>query len=153
MWLAGTMLLAGCAGTQDRLAGKPDNAATVQQIYAAFGRGDVKTILERVVDDTRWDFNGGSGQVPWHKPVTGKASLPDFFGAFGGNVTLATFEPTTFATVGPHVAVRVRIAYTVKRTGKQVEQEQVHWWTFNDAGRVVALRHFEDTAAVIAANR
>jgi hypothetical protein len=33
------------------------NVETIQQVYAAFGRGDVPAILERVSDDTTWSFN------------------------------------------------------------------------------------------------
>jgi ketosteroid isomerase-like protein len=46
------------------------------------------------------------------------------------------------------VVVKLRIAYTVKRSGRRVDEEQVQWWTFDDAGRVSGLRHYEDTAAI-----
>ena len=40
--------------------------------------------------------------------------------------------------------------YVVKHTKKRVDQEQLHWWTVRD-GKIDRLRHFEDTAQVIAA--
>jgi ketosteroid isomerase-like protein len=46
------------------------------------------------------------------------------------------------------VVVKVRVAYRVKRTGARVDQEQVQWWSFDEAGRIASLRHYEDTAAV-----
>ena len=36
------------------------NVAAVEAIYAAFGRGDVPSILERLADDVRWDDWGDS---------------------------------------------------------------------------------------------
>lgn len=47
--------------------------------------------------------------------------------------------------------VPLRIAYSVKDTGKQVDEEQLQWWTCDDSGKVVGLQHYEDTAQVLAA--
>ena len=54
--------------------------------------------------------------------------------------------------MGDDVVAHIRFAFTVKRTGKRVDQEQLHWWTVQD-GKVARLRHFEDTAQVIDAWR
>lgn len=121
---------------------------TVRDIYTAFGRGDVAAITERVADGTRWDFSVEKDGVPWHRPITGKAELPAFFQAFGGSVSVERFEPHSFVASGDSVVVGVSIAYTVLGTGKRVAMEQVHWWRFDGAGKVAALRHFEDTAQV-----
>lgn len=51
------------------------------------------------------------------------------------------------------MVVLLHLAYTVKKTGKKVDEEQVQWWTFNKEGKEQSLRHFEDTARVIAANQ
>jgi hypothetical protein len=45
----------------------------------------------------------------------------------------------------------VRIAYGVKKTGKKVDEEQIHWWTLDDGGKVSRMPHYEDTAQVLAA--
>lgn len=124
------------------------NRKTIEAVYAAFGRGDVAFILDRVSDGTRWDFSVAKSDVPWHEPVTSKQQLPRFFQAFGENVQIETFEPRTFVTDGREVVVKLRVAYQVRRTGRRVNEEQVHWWSFDDAGRVASLRHYEDTAMV-----
>lgn len=128
-----------------------NNVKTIQTIYGAFGRGDVAAIQALVTDDTHWDFAVAGSDVPWHVPVKGKAAVPAFFGAFGGNVELSGFEPAKFMAAGDDVLVHVRIAYTVKKTGKKVAMDQIHWWTLA-GGKVARLRHFEDTAQVLAAN-
>ena len=128
------------------------NVSTIQAIYEAFGRGDVAAILARVRPDTHWDFAGGSPDVAWHKPVHGTAELPLFFKALTENVSIERFEPREFVHCGPHVMVDVHIAYTVKENGAKVDMDQIHWWTFED-GKVLRLRHYEDTAQVVAANR
>jgi ketosteroid isomerase-like protein len=124
------------------------NQKTIEAVYAAFGRGDVPFILERVTEGTRWDFSVASSDVPWHVPVGSRKGLPAFFQAMAENVTFEAFEPRAFLTDGRDVVVKLRLVFTVKRTGKRVEEEQVQWWSFDDAGRIAGLRHYEDTAMV-----
>ncbi len=128
------------------------NTQLIQAIYEAFGRGDVSFIASKVKPDARWDFNVTKSDVPWHVPVTGPSEVPKFLGAFVENVALEAFEPRKFMATDEEVVVHVRIAYTVKRTGQRVDQDQLHWWTVRD-GKIARLRHFEDTAQVIAAFR
>jgi len=128
------------------------NVQVIQTVYAAFGRGDVAEVLSHVAERTRWDFDVGESPVPWHVPVNTKSEVPRFLAAFVENVQLAAFEPKIFIHSDDHVVAHVHIAYTVRRTGKTVDMDQIHWWTLED-GRVTRLRHFEDTAAVLEAHR
>jgi ketosteroid isomerase-like protein len=124
------------------------NQKTIEAVYAAFGRGDVGFILERTTEHTAWDFSVATAEVPWHAPVRSKAELPRFFQAMGENLAFEAFEPRAFVSDGRNVVVKLRVAYKVKRTGRRVDQEQVQWWSFDDAGRIASLRHYEDTASV-----
>ena len=126
------------------------NVQLIQSVYEAFGRGDVAFIASRVRADARWDFNVTTSDVPWHVPVTGPAEVPRFLAAFVENVQLEAFEPKRFMATENDVIVHLRLAYTVKRTGKRVDQEQLQWWKV-EGGKIAQLRHFEDTAQVIAA--
>jgi ketosteroid isomerase-like protein len=127
-----------------------DNVRVVQEIYEALGRGDVAGVLARMKEDARWDFNVGASDVPWHAPATGPTEIRKFLGGFIENVTLTAFEPRRFIASGDDVVVEVHLAYTIKRTGKLVDAQQLHWWSLA-AFRVTRLRHFEDTAQVISA--
>jgi len=124
------------------------NKQTIEAVYAAFGRADVPFILERVTDATRWDFSVAASDVPWHAPVASKRELPRFFALMGEHLEWEAFEPRAFLTDGRDVVVKLRLAYKVKRTGRRVDEEQVQWWSFDDAGRIASLRHYEDTALV-----
>jgi ketosteroid isomerase-like protein len=125
------------------------NQKTIEAVYAAFGRGDVPFILDRSSEHTAWDFSvAAASEVPWHQPVRSRTELPGFFQAMAENVTFEAFEPRAFVTDGRNVIVKLRVAYTVKRTGRRVDEEQVQWWSFDDAGRIAGLRHYEDTASV-----
>jgi ketosteroid isomerase-like protein len=128
-----------------------DNVRVVQEIYEALGRGDVAAVLTRMTEDARWDFNvAATSKVPWHAPATGPTEIQKFLGGFMENVTLSVFEPRRFIASGDDVVVDVHLAYTVKRTGRLVDGQQLHWWSLA-ASRVKRLRHFEDTAQVISA--
>src|SRR5207253_2506657 len=107
-----------------------ENVTAVQNLYAAFGKGDVPTILAAVRPDTAWSFNGALPAAPWHRPVRGVGELPAFFQAMGESIELRRFEPREFVHCGPHVMVEVQIGYVVRKTGKIVDMTQIHWWTF-----------------------
>src|SRR5207244_10478253 len=70
------------ATTTDRTAA---NLATVSDIYAAFGRGDVPAILDKIAQDCRWeawaDNRAQQHGVPWLQSRIGPAGVADFFGA------------------------------------------------------------------------
>ncbi len=129
-----------------------DNVKLIQSLYEAFGRGDAAFIASKVHAEARWDFNVTSSDVPWHRPVTGPAEVPKFIGALVENVDIEAFEPKRFIAMGDDVIAHVHFAFTTKRTGKRVDQEQLHWWTVR-GGKVTRLKHFEDTAQVIDAWR
>jgi ketosteroid isomerase-like protein len=128
------------------------NAELIEAIYAAFARGDASFIASHTAEDARWDFNVAASDVPWHQPVVGPREVPGFLDAFVSNIDLEAFEPRKFIATGDDVIVHLGLAYTIKRTGKRVREEQLQWWTVRD-GKVAGLRHFEDTAQVLAAWR
>lgn len=126
------------------------NVALIQSLYEAFGRGDVAFIAARVAPQARWDFNVANSDVPWHQPVTGPDEVPTFIGNLMDNVEMEAFEPRHFMATGEDVIAHVKLAMTIRRNGRHVEEEQLHWWKVRD-GKVAGLRHFEDTAQVVAA--
>jgi ketosteroid isomerase-like protein len=129
----------------------PDrNVQTIQALYAAFGKGDVPSILTLITEDGEFSFAGASPAVPWHGPWRGSAGISRFFTAIAEGVEFRAFEPLAFTSGGDSVAVRLRLAYRVRGSGRLVDEHQVHWWTLRD-GKVCSLVHFEDTAQVIAA--
>ena|SRR5258706_572874 len=129
-----------------------DNVKLIQTVYEAFGRGDVATIAGFVRDGACWDFNVTHSDVPWHVPTIGPSEVPKFLAAFAENVEIEAFEPRKFIANGDDVVAHIRLAYTVKRTGKRVDEEQLHWWTVQ-GGKITRLKHFEDTAQVLDAWR
>ncbi len=127
------------------------NVRTIQEVFQAFGRGDIPFILDRITDDSAWGYNVANSSVPWHQPVKGKDGVASFFDRFGSNTDVMAFQPLGFIHSGPDVVAHIHITYTVRRTGKQVDQDMLFWWRFNSDGKISGLTHNEDTAQVIGA--
>ncbi len=118
---------------------------TVQQIYAAFGRGDIPFILAQLAEDVDWEHDNVS-PVPWLQPLKGRAQVPRFFDALMSNIEITEFVPTFFGAHGDTVVSLVNLKFTVRATGKPVvEPDEVHIWRFNAAGQVQRFRHRADT--------
>lgn len=131
------------------------NAATVTELYDAFGRGDVPAILARLADDVAWeDWRDNWAQragVPGMARRTGPAEVADFF-ALVGSWTLHEFAVLDVIGDGRQVVAEVRAEFSMPNGGRFLDEE-IYLWTFDESGRVVRLRHYVDTAKHIAASR
>jgi ketosteroid isomerase-like protein len=126
------------------------DTATVQAIYAAFGRGDIPAILDRLADDVRWEhWPGGSGAqrhgVPWLLERTGREDVAGFFASLAA-LDFHAFEPTALLEGDGAVVAVIAVDVTVRATGERFRDDEIHLWSFDADGRVTAFRHFVDTA-------
>ena len=118
---------------------------TIQDIYAAFERGDIPAILNRLADDVEWEYSITPLGVPWLERRRGRAEVPQFF-ASHAEFELHRFQPKTFLASGNIVVVLIDVDLTVKSTGKRiVEEDEVHIWYFNVQGLVSRFGHKVDT--------
>ena len=123
------------------------NIRTVQEIYAAFGRGDVPAIVERIAEDMRHFGIASDRPVgPWHMQITKKPDVPKFFQALAESADFTRFEPRDFAASGDHVYCTIGFDAVLKKNGKTLTQDRgVHRFTFKN-GKVVEWFGTEDTA-------
>ena len=132
----------------------PDHSATVAAIYEAFGTGDIPRILDHLADDIRWeewaDNYAQKAGVPWLLVRTGKEGALEFFKIASG-FQIKDFRVLSLMVGANQVVAEVVIEAEVPSTGGHYRDEELHLWTFNDAGKVVRLRHYTDTAKHIAA--
>ena len=130
------------------------NLATVQAIYAAFGKGDVPAILACIAPDAHWeawaDNRAQAAGVPWLKPQTGPAGVTAFF-AYIGKWKVIGFAVKNVMGAGSNVAAEVEVDFDITQTGNRLKDQEIHYWTFNDRGQITGLRHYNDTAKHIAA--
>jgi ketosteroid isomerase-like protein len=133
------------------------NVATVQSIYAAFGRGDIPAILAHLAEDVKWDpadpeTTAQREGVPWLTPRVGRSEVGKFFEALT-QLEFNAFEPYAFMADESRVATCVRAELTVKKTGKRIRDEEMHVWTFDASGKVALFRHVVDTGKHVEAWR
>ena len=121
------------------------NLQTVQSIYEAFGRGDIRAILGHLHTDIDWDYGITDAGVPWLRPGRGPSHVRQFFESLSA-VDFKTFQPKTFLEAGNVVVALIDVAFEVKATGRPVkEEDEVHIWHFDGEGHVTRVSHKIDT--------
>jgi ketosteroid isomerase-like protein len=117
----------------------------VQELYAAFGRGDVPGILSKVAEEVDWEFVGSAG-LPYAGRRRNHEEVAGFFAAIPTVDDIQVFEPREFIDAGDHVTVLGWEKSTARDTGKDFESEWIHLFTLTD-GKVTRWRGFFNTAA------
>ena len=124
----------------------PDgNQQIIENIYAAFSRGDAGAVLGA--------FNPGivwleAENVPYadRNPYVGPAAVAE--GVFGRLMTEwegFTVGPGKYVTQDETVVVVGRYRGKYVATGRALDSQFVHVWTVRD-GKVIAFQQFTDTA-------
>jgi ketosteroid isomerase-like protein len=122
------------------------DVAVVEQIYAAFARGDAPAVLNAVDADVDWVT---PATLPWSRGAyRGRDGLAEYFAGFAAALDDARVEPQELC---PLPGARV-VAFGVERararaTGTPFEAPFVHVFTLRD-GKVTAMRGLVDTAVI-----
>ncbi len=130
--------------------GSAGNIKTVQNIYEAFGRGDVNAIVSTVSDNVVW-IDPGYPDLPFGSNGRKKSEIPDFFQKLGENIHYTKFEPREFISDKENVIVLGFHEGNVPSTGKTISQEWVMVWKFDDKGKVKYYRAYLDTNEMVKA--
>jgi ketosteroid isomerase-like protein len=129
------------------------NIETIKAVYAAFGRGDVASIVDAVTDDVDWASDTSSDGAPWYGVHKGKEGVGAFFEAFGKAMDVEDFTPLTFAAnADGDVLTVVRFATRSRDTGKLAKMQLHHLFRFTD-GKISYYRGTEDSAITVATLR
>lgn len=129
-----------------------NHIATIQELYACFGRGDIPSILEMVSPDIEWEHDAIDHGIPWLRPGVGRDHVAKFFTEVA-KLQFHAFAPEAFLADDHHVAVFVRHDVTNTATNKRIAGVEIHYWTFDAHGRVCRMKHFADTAQHLDASR
>jgi ketosteroid isomerase-like protein len=117
----------------------------IQDVYAAFGRGDIPAILGKLADDVVWEYGMNATDVPWLQPRRGRAAVAGFFEALGA-VEFKKLDIHTLLENGSTVIALIDLDATVKATGRRVvEEDEAHIWHFDGHGKVARFRHRVDS--------
>ena len=127
-----------------------DNIKVIQDVYEAFGRGDVEAIVAALSDDVDWAAEASSTAAPWWGVRRGKEGAGQFFQDFGSTMEVTDFTPISFAANDTDVLTVVRFSSVARATGKTSSMHLHHFFRFTD-GKISYYRGTEDTLATVAA--
>ncbi len=123
--------------------------AVIQQVYQAFGRGDVPGVLALVADRVDWRFVGAHA-LAYTVACHTRAEVAGWFASVVEVDDIQKFEPREFIAGGDHVTVLGWERTASRPAGKVFETEWVHVFTVRE-GRIVRFWGIYDTEASAAA--
>jgi hypothetical protein len=127
------------------------NTKVVQDAYAAFGRGDIPTLLGYMTDDVHWrPVIGTAKHVPFSGERKGKAGVAEFFKQVAESEDFQQFEPREFVAQGDTVVAIGHYRAVTKATGKTFASDFAMVFTLR-GGKVATFREFTDSAGINAA--
>ena len=132
-----------------------ENVKLIQQMFAAFDRGDIPAVLGMVAEDADWQSpvtRAVSKEVPWAKPRHGRDELATFFQELREHMQPERLEPLAYTAQGDRVVVEGKNRGTVRANGRPYEHDWVMIFTLRQ-GLIARMRHYYDTADLLAAIR
>lgn len=114
----------------------------IRDLYAAFARGDIPTVLGAMAPDATWTESEGG---PYGGTYRGAdAILAGVFMKLGGEWDGFAAVPAQFVAEGDTVVVLGEYSGTFKATGRAFRAPFAHVWKLSD-GRVTAFTQVTDT--------
>ena len=127
------------------------NSKVIEDIYAAFARGDIPFILERLSTDVQFD-NSDLPEMPHGGTYRGKDGVGKFFANIGGAIDVKSFEAKSYLSSGDEVMTTGVWSGVARNTGKPfTSQWAMRFFVKN--GKVTYAHVYEDTAVTAAALR
>ena len=126
-----------------------DLIQSIQDLYAAFGRGDVATILSKLASDVSWEVEAPA-EISFAGIRKGPEAVKGFFQAIGNDHADPKIEITEYLSSADSVATFGRYKCTLKKTGKHVDSPVAHLFKFRD-GKIVRFVDHINTAAFLEA--
>ncbi len=122
----------------------------VQNMFAAFGRGDIGYIVSNVAPDCRWV--APKGDLPYSGEYHGPAGAAEFFRKPDATEEFTAFEPLSyFENSEGDVVALGREESVSKLTGKKASSTWAMLFKIRD-GKVTYWEPYVDTAAYVRAH-
>jgi ketosteroid isomerase-like protein len=125
-----------------------ENVATIERIYAAFGAGDVDTILDACAGDVDWAVDAAGDDAPWWGRRHGTDEVVGFFTGIAATTDVTGFEIVALASTSNEVLSFIRYAFAAKGGGPATHMNLHHYFRFDANGKIDFVRAAEDTQAV-----
>ena len=132
-----------------------ENVLLIQELFEAFGRGDILSALNLLADDVDWQSpvtRAPHEEIPWAVPRHGRQEVAQFFQEMGDKTHPEKFEITGFTAQDNRVVVEGSNKGKIRATGQNYEHDWVMVFTIRE-GKIIRHRHYYDTADILLACR
>ena len=124
------------------------NVRTLIDAYSSFKTGDIEGVLKVLTDDVEWITPGPLELMPVAGTRRGRQEVAEFFSTLNEQEDVELFEPEEYIAQRDKVVVLIKYRGRVRATGKKVESDLVHLFTFAN-GKIKRFREYYDTAATL----
>jgi ketosteroid isomerase-like protein len=131
--------------------GDLENERVVQEMFTAFGKGDIPGVLDTLAEDIEWRIAGPS-ELSYAGLHRGRDEVAKFFETLGQAAEFEAFEAQEYFSRGDKVVVLGRERQRIKATGLVVETEWAMVFTVR-SGKIARYHNYVDTHALAAAHR
>jgi hypothetical protein len=131
--------------------GEHENRQIVEQAYANFKAGDIKTLLQSMTDDVTWKLPEIEN-VPFAGKRQGRGAVGEFFSTLASLQDARSFEPREFIAQGDKVVVLGHYVWEIKANGRIYESDFADVFTVR-GGQIAAFHEYSDSAAAAKAFR
>jgi uncharacterized protein len=124
----------------------------VNEIYEAFGRGDIPFIIDQLSDNCHW-VASGEGFLPEGGTYKGRDAA-NFFTRLNENIEFTAFNPVSINSISEKEVVAFGNMSAISRaTGKTSTSDWAMLWKFDEDGKVAYYQNYHDTASAFAATQ
>ncbi|HEX8457006.1 MAG TPA: nuclear transport factor 2 family protein [Pyrinomonadaceae bacterium] len=121
-----------------------ENVAVIREVYEAFGRGDVPSVLGQMDQNIEWREAENFIYADRNPYVGPQAILEGVFMRLGTEWNDFRVTPEEWLDAGNHVVVLGTYSGTHKESGREVRAQFAHVWGVH-GGRVVRFQQYTDT--------
>ncbi len=121
---------------------------TVKQLFVAYGKGDMETILAAMDENITWIEPGKTSSIPFSGTFKGKQEILKMFGIQSQTIDLLSFHPLYFLENSNRVAVVGNDSAKVKATQKTYYTDFTMVFHFDDNGLIDNVHVYMDTEAI-----
>ena len=124
-----------------------ENIDIVRDLYSAFQRGDIDTVMAGMSPDIDWRSVGDPEHWPGFGERQGREAARGYFDVLAEELDFRDFQVHEIDACGDKVIAEGVSKVAFKQGGLPVDAEWAHIYTLKD-GKIVRFREFMDTAQV-----
>lgn len=124
-----------------------DNRKLIEDMYAAYDRGDQNTVLDALDDALVFTWPTESSLTKLSGSVQGKSSFLERIKELHDEFEYLSFKPIDILVDGDRAAVRVQMQLKRRDNGRPLDTHAAHFLTLRN-GKVAELIEYFDTALV-----